>query len=148
MAHLQQQVLDAIKATLVAAVTAAGARVFVDWVDPLQDLPAILVDEAPDGETTSGTDLGPLRQRTLAVRVRCVVAAGSTAMAQARSLGLQAEQALAAPGTALALLARGGVVMQSSRPNLDGDGDRVAALREQDWLVTYFTTSEAPDVPV
>ena len=47
MAHAQQQVLDAVRAALVLAATVAGARVFVDRVDPLQasELPAILVDE-------------------------------------------------------------------------------------------------------
>jgi hypothetical protein len=145
MAHLQQQVLDSIKATL----EAAGLRVFVDREDPLQshELPAVLVDESPEGETISGTDLGPILQRTLAVRLRCVVA-GGVAMAQARALGLQTEQAMVAPSTPLALLAKGGVALQGSRPSLGGDGDRLAALREQDWAITYFSTAEAPDVAV
>lgn len=151
MAHAQQQVLDALRTTLVAAATLAGARVFVDRADPLQaqDLPAILVDEAPEGETTqSGESLGPLYQRFLSVRVTCVVANGSTAKAQARELGLQAEKALAAAGTAIHTLAKGGVALQSSRPLDDPTADRLLAAREQDWLVTYFTHATAPDVLV
>ncbi len=148
MAHAQQQILDALRTTLVAAATSAGARVYVDRADPLQahDLPALLVDESPEGETTQSGDLGPIYTRALAVRVTCVVAAGSTAKAQARELGLQSEKAMAAPGTALQAVAKGGVVLQSSRPLDDATADRLFAAREQDWLFTYFTDATAPDV--
>jgi hypothetical protein len=147
MPHAQQQVLDAIAASLVAAGTDAAARVFVDRVDPLQpqELPAVLVDEAPDGETTSADDFGPTYTRNLSVRVVCVVAQGSTA--GARELGLQVEKAMAT-GAALAAVAKGGVVLQNSRPQTDTQADRLLSLREQEWQLTYFTNAATPDVLV
>lgn len=147
MPHAQQQVLNAIAASLVAAGTDAGSRVFVDRVDPLQphELPAVLVDEAPDGENTSVEDLGPIYTRSLSVRVVCVVAQGSAA--GARELGLQVEKAMAT-GAALAAVAKGGVVLQNSRPQTDAQADRLLALREQEWQITYFTDAATPDVLV
>jgi hypothetical protein len=146
-AHAQQQILQALAATLVAAGTQAAARVFVDRADPLQatDLPAILVDESSEGETLQPT-LGSIYERALAVRITCVVAATSAALAQARELGKEVEQALAVPGTPVALLARGGLVLQTSRPSQSPESDRLLALREQEWQVSYFTTPQAPDV--
>jgi hypothetical protein len=148
-AHAQQQILHALATTLVAAGTQAAARVFVDRADPLQatDLPAILVDESSEGETLQPT-LGSIYERALAVRITCVVAATSAALAQAREMGKEVEQALAVPGTPVDLLARGGLVLQTSRPSQSPDADRLLALREQEWQLTYFTHAATPDVLV
>jgi hypothetical protein len=58
-----------------------------------------------------------------------VVAATSAALAQARELGKEVEQALAVPGTPVDLLARGGLVLQTSRPSQSPESDRLLALR-------------------
>lgn len=148
MPHAQQQVLEAVRSAIVAGGTAAGARVYLDRVDPVQahELPAVLVDESADGETTAaGQDIGPIYTRQLALRITCVVADGSGARPQARDLGLQVEKALA-PGGPVDAVAKGGLVLQNSRPLEDPAADRLLAAREQSWTVTYFTHAAAPDV--
>lgn len=146
MAHLQQQVLDLIKATIVAGATAAGPRVFVDRVDPLQpnELPAILVDEAPDGEQIQPLTISGAHQRQLAVQINCIVAHGNAAMLQARELGLAVEKLLQTSAP-LAALCRMGIDITSSRPQIAGDGDRLMATREQIWQFAYAARGETPD---
>lgn len=149
MAHLQQQVLDLIKTTLVAGATTAGARVFVDRVDPLQahELPAILVEEAPDGEQVQPLTVSGAHQRQLSVQITCVVAHGSGAAAAARELGLQVEKLLQTSAP-LAALCRMGLDLNSSRPQIAGDGDRLMATREQAWSFAYAARSDTPDTPL
>ena len=146
MAHAQQQILEAVQTVLANGNTAAGDRVFLDRVDALQpgELPAILVDESPDGETAEPFNLHGLEQRQLSVQVRGIVAHGTEAAAQARDLGLEVEK-LIAGSTTLAAMAQGGVRIESSRPANEGDGDRLMALREQSWRFTYYVNPEAPD---
>lgn len=148
MAHLQQQVLDLIKTTLVAGATVAGPRVFVDRVDPLQthELPAILVDEAPDGEQIQPLTISSAYQRQLAVEIRCITN-GSDALLQARELGLAVEKLLQTSAP-LAALCRMGIDITSSRPQIAGDGDRLMATREQLWQFAYAARSETPDTPL
>jgi hypothetical protein len=147
MPHLQQQTLDAIRTALVAGATAAGARVFVDRVDPLQanELPAILVDES-DGESVEVDGVMQTYRRSLAVRVICATG-GSGAMAAARELGLQVERLLA-PQLLLGGLASGGLVLTASRPTLQGEGDRLMALRELDYTATNYSQADTPDVAI
>jgi hypothetical protein len=145
--HAQQQILNAVHAVLLAGATAAGSRVFLDRVDPLQpsDLPALLVEEAPEGESAEVETIHGMEQRTLSVSVSGFVSHGTTAAADARALGLQVEKLLAA-STTLAALARGGVNYSGSRPEISGDSDRLLAARVQDWRFSYFVRPEAPDV--
>jgi hypothetical protein len=145
--HAQQQILDAVHAVLLAGGTAAGSRVFLDRVDPLQasELPGLLVEEGADGESADVETIHGLERRSLLVLVRCVVSHGTTAGADARALGLQVEKLLAASST-LAALATGGVNYVGSRIEIVGDADRLMAERLQDWRFTYFVRPEAPDV--
>lgn len=147
MAHLQQQILDLIKTTLVAGATAAGARVFVDRVNPLQasELPAILVDEAPDGEQVQPYTVHGAYQRQLAVQINCVVANGTSAALQARSLGLDVEK-LIQTSAPLAALCQLGIELNASRLVASGDGDRLMASREQAWTFSTLSRRETPDV--
>jgi len=149
MAHIQQQILDLIKTTLVAGATVAGPRVFVDRVDPLQaaELPAILVDESGDGERIEPYTVHGADQRTLSVQVQCVVAHGSTAALQARELGLNVEK-LIQTSAPLAALCKLGIRLEASRQQIAGDADRLMALREQAWTFAALTRSETPDTPL
>lgn len=145
MAHAQQQILDAIAATLAAQVTAVAGRVFVDRVDPLQpdELPAILVEESAP-EQVQVLTVGGAQQRQLGVRVACVVA-GAAAQAQARELGLAAEKALQTSASLVALC-RLGIELTSSAPLVEGEADRLMAVRDQGWQMAYAVASHAPDV--
>ncbi len=147
MAHAQQQILDLLKSELIAAATVAGARVFLDRVDPLQpdELPAILIEEESDGESAQPYSVHDLERRDLAVLVSGVVAHGTTAAADARALGLAIEKRVAA-STALGSLAALGVRISGSRMVITGELDRMLAARQQSWRFTYLVNADAPDV--
>ena len=146
MAHAQQQILDALAALLVAGGTVAGARVFVDRVDPLQpnELPAILIEEG-DGETAEPYTIHGVERRELDVSISCVLTHGTTAAADARAFGLAVEK-LVAPSTALAALAKLGVQLTSSRMVVSGEGDRLLAARAQSWRFAYMVNPASPDI--
>lgn len=147
MPHAQQQILNAVQAALAGGATAAGARVFLDRVDPLQptELPALLVEEGGEGESVEVATIHGLEQRALAVSVACMVSHGSSAAADARELGLQVERLLAG-SSGLQALATGGVNCTGSRLEISGEADRLMAARLQDWRFSYFVRPEAPDV--
>ncbi len=146
MPHAQQQILEQVKAILAGGSTDAGSSVFLDRVDPLQptELPALLVEESPEGETVTLNTLGGLEERALGVSVSCVVEHGTDAVARSRELGLQAEKLLA-DSAALRALCKLGVQITGSRPVISGENDRLLAARAQDWRMTYMVAAEAPD---
>lgn len=145
MAHLQQQILDRIKTTL----EAAGLRVFVDREDPLQphELPAVLVDESPDGEQIEPLTISGADRRALGVDIRYIVAGGPSVTALAREGGLQIEKLIhtSAPLAALCPL---GIQLNASRLLVGGDADRAMRTREQAWTFAYAARSETPDTPL
>lgn len=145
MAHLQQQILDRIKTTL----EAAGLRVFVDREDPLQphELPAVLVDESPDGEQIEAFTISGADRRVLAVQINCVVAGGASVAALARDMGLQVET-LIHTSAPLAALCRLGIQLNASRLLVGGDADRAMRTREQAWSFAYAARSDTPDTPL
>lgn len=142
MAHLQQQILDRIKTTL----EAAGLRVFVDREDPLQEheLPAVLVEESPDGEQIEAFTISGVDRRALSVDIRYVMGGGPNVAAQVREGGLQIEKLIhtSAPLVALCPL---GIQLNASRLLVGGDADRAMRTREQAWSFAYAARSETPD---
>lgn len=148
MPHLQQQILDQIQTTLVAGATSAESRVYVDRVDPLQpgDLPAILVDESPEGEQVQPFTVGGVYRRDLAVQIHCVFAHGSAAAVQARDLALEVEKLLQT-SQPLAALCTVGIELNASRHLISGEGDRLMASRETSWTMSYAAHASTPDTP-
>lgn len=147
--HLQQQILDAVKTLLAAAGTAATSNVFLDRVDPLQkdELPAIVIEESPDGEAAEPYLIHGVEQRTFQVDIAGAVKGGAEAPAAARALGLEIEKAIAASAP-LAVLCKGGVRIRASRQINTGEGDEVIPARQQRWEFIYYVRPEAPDVAV
>ncbi|MGJ7544630.1 hypothetical protein [Variovorax sp. LT1R16] len=145
MAHVQQQILDGVQTALIAAATAAGARVYLDRVDTLEegDLPALLVQESPEGESIDPKTVSGLEQRTFSVLVAAVVAHGTDYAKEARALGLQVEQVLGVSSFAVPKPGRARIV--ASRITLSGEGNQAMAAKEQTWRFTYFTRRGAPD---
>lgn len=145
--HVQQQVLDAVQALLLAANTAAGTDVFVDRMDPLKpaQLPAILIGEGENGEDAQPGTIGRLEQRTLDVVIDCAVKQHDTAAADARAFGLVVEK-LVRPAASLRALCKLGIRITNSRLVLIGDGDEQYASRRQTWQFTYLVNPSAPDV--
>lgn len=150
MAHIQQQILDALQTALVAAGTAAATRVYVERVDPLPQaqLPALLLEEAEGGETIGDLLLDGTQERTYAITIACAVQAASNYGAQARALGLQVEQLLGSEDVAMApliALCSGGIRLASVRMATTGEGDQTIAVRLHTWLFTYFAHQAHPD---
>jgi hypothetical protein len=145
MASAQQQILTALQALLAAGGTVAGARVYLDRVDSVQpaDLPAITIEE--DGERAEAIDLLGEQQRESTIIVHCALAATTTAAVDARAFGLAVEKLIAGSAT-LAALATDGAYITSSRTEINGEGDRLMASRDQTWLMAYRVDPTAPDV--
>ncbi len=147
MASAPQQILDTLQAVLAAGATAAGARVFVDRVDPLQasELPAILIEEGSSGESAQPFTISGIDRREVSVQVHCVIAHSAAAAAASRDFGVAVEKLLSA-STAVQAKASQGMQLESSRPTLQGEGDRLLASRSQSWVFAYLVRPEAPDI--
>lgn len=143
-AHLQQQILTAYRLALVAASTAAGARVYVDHPDELTAamLPAIVLEEGTEQVRDIGIDPLPLQERVMTFDA-IAVCNGTTAAADARDLGRQIEAALYGEATAGNRVQA--LSLQASSPQIDGAGAQLAAQRRQTWVATYYTRAGTPD---
>lgn len=146
--HLQQQLLSAYQATLIAAATAASTRVYLDRVDevPLANLPALHIEG--QGETVESTsiDWSQIQERAYSFTVSCITGLSSGAAAAARNLAKQVEQALfatqaisTASGKAKALR------LEGSTEGKDGSAATSLYLVRQSWVVVYITQSGIPD---
>lgn len=149
-AYMQQQILDALKAALIAASTGCGSNVFVDRTDALQptELPAILIEA--DEETIENvlTMSRPQRQRRdFNVLVAPTVANNTTAGATLREICKQVELAIYGD-SALNALVRDVPRLQGSKTSLFGEGETAMAQQPMAWSMPYFTLSNQPDASV
>lgn len=150
MAHVQQQILEAVQSVLIGAATAAADRVYLDHLDPLAltQLPAILIEEAPSGESVAPSTVSGVQRRDLRVSITPVVAHATEYGARARDLGLQVEKALAGALAQLQQLAKAGYAIETGRPILSGEGKEAKAARQQVWRFSYLVRPGTPDVPL
>ena len=148
-AHITQQILAAVAATLVAAGTAAGARVYVDHPDELTAamLPAIVITAGPEQIDAMGTGFPFAQDRRMAVDI-ISVCTGSGAAAASRALAAQVEAALYASESTARLggLAKSPLLLQSADPTVSGQASQLIAEVRQGWQVLYQTASGAPTV--
>lgn len=142
-AHLQQQILTAYKAALVAASTAAGARVYVDRPDELTAalLPAIVLTEGAEQVQDLSLDAPAMQERVLQIDITAVCT-GATAPADARALGSEIEIALHGERTAGGLVQH--LALTGSSPQIDGGATQLMAERRQNWQATYYTLAGQP----
>lgn len=149
MAHMQQQVLDAVVAVLQGADTRAVNRVFADRLDNLTKdlLPAILVEESEEGETIDNVTIGDVQRRALPVRIKCVLPLSEKHATECREFGLEVEKAMQSTAARAALVAicKGGYSITASRLDQSTEGEQTFAQRVQDWTFTYLTRRGAPD---
>ncbi len=149
--HVQDQILDGLKALLVAANTSAAGSVFVERVDPLPagKMPAIEI-EAGDEDIEPPTTIGypRLQSRAFQISIRCTVAANVDYRKAAGNLAKQVEAAIAASLAAqtLAGIAKGGVHLVRSTIEKDGQGEKALYSIVQTWVAGYQTRANAPDV--
>lgn len=148
-AHITQQILAAVAATLVAASTAAGARVYVDHPDELTAamLPALVITCGPEQIESVGYGFPFGQTRTLQVDI-ISVATGTNAAAASRALAGEVESALYASETTARLggLAKSPILLQSADPTVSGQASQLIAEVRQGWQVLYQTASGAPTV--
>jgi hypothetical protein len=153
MPHMQQQVLDAFCAVIVAAGTVAGDNVDADGVDPKTgaQLPRVVVIEGDAGEESEPDQtISALDRRTLNLDAHCVLKKTTAAAAEAREFGLEVEKAIkgtSSQALALRALCKGGVRMVASRIRISADSADTFAARVQSWRLVYFVKPASPDVP-
>ncbi len=148
--HLQQQLLSAYQATLIAATTAASSRVYLDRVDevPQANLPALHIEA--QGETVESTsiDWSQIQERAYSFTISCITGLSSGAAAAARNLGKQVEQALfATQATSTASGKAKSLRLEGSTEGKDGSAVTSFYLVRQSWVVVYITQSGIPDSP-
>lgn len=149
-AHLQQQILDALAATLLAAGTSAGLRVYVDRPDelPVDLLPAIVLESGAEQVAVLSQDWPFVQERAFefAIGIAC---AGPTADADARETARQVEAALhASLATATADGIMEPVELTGSVKDKTGQASKLLFNLQQSWRTTYYTKSNAPDIPL
>ena len=147
-AHITQQIVAAVAATLVAASTAAGSRVYVDHPDELTAamLPALVITCGPEQIEALGLSWPFAQARSLSFDV-IAVTTGPGAAASSRALAGQAEAALYASETTARLggLTKAPILLQSTDPSVTGSGKEIIAEVRQSWQATYHTVSGVPD---
>ena len=146
-AHMQEQILTALAALLVAASTAAGANVFIDRPDelPVSKIPAITLEAGEEQISSEGVNHPWLQTRTWLVDA-VAICAGSGAAADARDLAKEIEQAFYASFSTATV---GGLTrpieLLAARPQLTGQANQLVAELRQTWQITYATRSGTPD---
>lgn len=147
--HMQQQILEAVRATLDAADTNAGPRVRVEGLNrlPASALPAIEI-EAGDEEVerrTLGKGGRPTLQRDLLIEIGCIVKGGGDHLARASELLAQVEEALCPDGlTELDSLLDGRPRLRGTRPQHDDTGAEPVYRIRSAWICRYFTAEGRP----
>lgn len=145
MASATDQIMTAVQAALVAANTAAGARVYLDRVDSLQpsEVPAIVIVD--QGETAEVIEMDDTQQRTTTLAIHCATSHSTTAAADARAFGLAVEKSISNSASVKAL-AHLGIYITESKTEINGDGDRLLASRNQAWTAVYLVHPGNPDI--
>lgn len=149
MAHVQQQILNALQTLLAAGGTAAGTQVYVDQVDPLAKgiTAAIVVGENPDGEEIQPGSITDIQQRTLAIDITCVQRGCDATAAAARAFGLAVEKLVSPRGGALAAIAKQWD-LTASRPETNGEGEDMVVARVLTYKFMYFVRKASPDAAI
>lgn len=145
-AHLQQQILDALAATLAAADTAAGSRIYVDHPDELTApmLPAIVLAAGDEQLEATTVHLHALQQRLLDLEI-IALCAGPGAFAQARDLVREIEVAIFA--TAASATCGGkcaNLTLERLSPAQTGSASQLMAEIRGAWRCTYYTAAGTP----
>lgn len=151
--HMQDQILDAIRNTLVQAGTLAGDQVRIEGVDllPSSKMPALEIEAGEEAIELIGNGRAGQRtqRRDFRIEVRCVVASNSDYRVLAGELLAQVERALHGPKvTQLDVLVPERIRLLASRPESDSRGTQIVYQLRSVWLCRYLTTEGAPSASV
>lgn len=149
--HLQQQILEHVQTTLAAAATAAGANVFLDRVDELQqtNLPALHIEGGDEDVQANSINFPTVLNRTYGFSVSCVVGQASGAAKAARNLAKQVEATLLASITTFTAAGKcQALLLTGSGEAKDGSGSVSMFEVRQQWQARYMTQGGTPDAPL
>lgn len=150
MPHVREQIRKAVAATLVAANTNAGARVFTTRLQQITaaDLPCLLVvtpEEPEIRRAFAGSSVPAKLERDVTIVVEAIAKHGADAEDAVDDLCAQVEAALHATRAAATL---GGLVPKGLWPaSFEAEEDQLEVrvyLGRMRWAGTYFVNSNAP----
>jgi len=138
MAHVRQQIRDAVATTLSSAVTLVSGRVYTTRVHPLNEalLPAISVytgSESSERYTAGITDMN----RELSLELDIYVRESATFDDDADAIAVQVEEAMAGNFT-IGGLAKSSV-LTSTEIQFDGEADQILGVAKLTYQVRYVT---------
>lgn len=149
--HQQDVILQALRAALLAANTAAGDRVRIEGVDPVpaDSMPMIEIEAGQEAVRALTVSYPARQERDFDIEVRVLAAQNDDYRATAGRLLAQVEAALNPPGTGagpVGVLPPGRLRLLGSTPDRDGNASRVVYTIRSLWRVKYFTTEGRPAV--
>lgn len=138
MAHVRQQIRDAVATTLTSAVTLVSGRIYTTRVHPLNEalLPAISVytgSETSERYNVGVTDIN----RELSLEIDIYVRESSTFDDDADAIAVEVEEALAGDFT-IGGLAKS-MVLTSTAIQFDGEADQILGVAKLTYQVRYVT---------
>ena len=146
--HLQDQILNSLKATLIAAGTSAAGRVYLEGVDAIPEgsTPALQIDVGPETVEVKTVSRPRTLQRTLDVFIRIVVAQNVAYRVAAGSLLKEVETALHASVAANSAdgIAPDGFTLVATDPDRDGNAALITYAIRSLWRVRYLCKENAP----
>lgn len=151
--HLQDQLMAYLKATLVAAGTAAGSEVFIEGVDPQPSGKTdwYEIEAGPEDAQPHTTGFPPNKLRDFVLILRCCVTRkDGTYRVGAGTLLRQAEAAVAASVNTFragGLASRGIHFLGTDEPEKDGASEKVTYCIPARFVARYSANANAPDTP-
>lgn len=146
--HMQDLILEHVKATAIAAATDAGGNVVIEGVDPVpaNTAPALRISAGPETVEAKTLSYPRTQQRTFDVVVDLLVAHKDDYRARAGRLLAQLEQALCATPAANTVNGRcpSGLHLVANDPDRDGNAAQVFYTIRTLWRVVYVTKENAP----
>lgn len=139
MAHVRQQIRDAVATTLTSAVTLVSSRVYTTRVHPLNEanLPAISVytgSESSERYNVGVTDIN----RTLSLEIDIYVRETGSFDDDVDAIAVQVEEAMAGDFTIGGLVKSS--VLISTAIQFDGEADQILGVAKLTYQVRYVTS--------
>lgn len=143
--HVRKQLRAAAVTALTNLVSTSG-RVYEGRVHPLPTEQASLLVDIGGERISASTRGGASRvnERDLELEVRAVVK-GTSYLAALDAIVLEVEEAIAA-NQSLGGLAKWVQPTEYDRPEIDGNGDKTAAVQTMRFQITYYAALNAPTV--
>ena len=136
MAHVRQQIRDAVATTLTSAVSLVSSRVYTTRVHPLNEanLPAISVYTGSESSERYNVDIN----RTLSLEIDIYVRETGSFDDDVDAIAVQVEEAMAGDFTIGGLVKSS--VLISTAIQFDGEADQILGVAKLTYQVRYVTS--------